>query len=111
MNEPSREIIFGNTQSPFAGNQRGVIPLAVVTVVAQRRLRPGQRVRVVDVLTDKTILVEATRFYSDSLGIIDPFIYILDTAFIAEGERVLCLLNPGSATDIHSTFKHPQLDK
>lgn len=116
MDAKNQQALFGRAHSVFECTVRDAIPMAVATVIVVGRLKPGQRVKVVEVSpnthvvgNEMNVFVEATPYYKGSLGVIDPFILMLDHDYIEPGTRVLCLLNPGSTQNHRVKWDHPEI--
>lgn len=76
------------------GMQRDAVHIAVVPVVADSVLKPGERVAIVDGM--------ATPSW-DGIGVVDPFL----RDFVKNGERFWLFLNPGSITSLRHEWTHP----
>lgn len=78
--------------------RRDAIHFAVAPVVSRERVRPGQRVGLVD--GEATVCVNPDKY----IGIIDPF---LEREFVEAGERCWLLLYPNTVTSLRHVWTHP----
>ena len=75
---------------------RDAIHLAVEPVIAGNRLRPGERIRLID---GKAV----TASIDESIGIVDPFL----RGNIAAGDRFWLVVNPRTITSLRHVWSHP----
>lgn len=85
---------------------RDAIHIAVVPVIADEELKPGTKVRLVDIkvgLHDVAIAANERPY----LGVVDPYLQ----SSVQRGERFWLYLNPGSIRGLRHEWTHPAFDK
>jgi len=81
--------------------ERDAIHVAIVAMIANERLIPGQHVGIAD--KDKNRIGTS----ADPIGIVDPFIR---KRYIFEGERVYLFFYPQTITSLRHNWTHPSFE-
>lgn len=79
---------------------RDAIHIAVVPVVADMDLRPGQHI---GLQSDGTAVVASTDFGVAAIGIVDPYL----RRVVTKGQRVFLFLYPNTITSLRHEWTHP----
>lgn len=97
--KPGNELGLGDVV-PEEGQHRDAIHVAVIPVIAEEELRPGQHVGVRD---------GKANHFLPHVGVIDPFLGMggVTQHRVLPGQRVWLLLNPGTITSLRHEWLHP----
>jgi hypothetical protein len=87
--------------------ERDAIHIAVVPVMADEMLRPGQKVVATNYMGDGGRIVRKLtgEEHNIHIGVIDPFL----TVPVLRGQRCWLYLNPGSITSLRHDWTHPSI--
>lgn len=97
---------LGHLLDPLLLPQRDCIHIAVVPVIADEMLRPGQKVRLADFKAEG-LHVAIPSVGISWVGVIDPYLAVP----VLRDQRCWLYLNPGSITSLRHDWTHPALDQ